>query len=344
MRGTTRAALVFALLGIGAANLATAQTGPAGGPGGPILDVQGADIQFDPDSGYFYTTTTIVGGKPYTDVINIKADTLGISTALGFPFGVQYRSVLTCSPDPKQTDFLWATSSGLVAYTRSGYTALVPDANITALFKCHSSALPDLGDVFFAADANFIYVIHSGPKGCFDNVEIIEKKGTPSGTGGLLKTLFYDCAPKEKSTSRTAQADASGTLLLGYGGAGVYRSTDGGRTFSAANTGLAASNNYAWVFVRSGGTLLQGTNQGIYASSDNGSTWTAANNGIPGCWRQPRIPEHQNTTYARNGILGFSCQNAIPGSTLGIALASVARLARRLMSLPSAFKSSNHNS
>ncbi len=41
-----------------------------------------------------------------------------------------------------------------------------------------------------------------------------------------------------------------------------------------------------------------------------------------------RIPQYQNTTYAQNGILGFSCKNAISGNALGIAWVSAAGLTR----------------
>jgi photosystem II stability/assembly factor-like uncharacterized protein len=64
-------------------------------------------------------------------------------------------------------------------------------------------------------------------------------------------------------------------------GAGVYRSTDNGISWTSLSTnlpnryidGLAVSNNILYVFLAAG--------IGVFRSTDNGESWTAANHGLP---------------------------------------------------------------
>jgi uncharacterized protein (TIGR03437 family) len=56
-------------------------------------------------------------------------------------------------------------------------------------------------------------------------------------------------------------------------GQGVFRSTDGGATFTAANTGLSTASSYVTLY-RGNNLFLAATN-GVYRSADNGATWTS---------------------------------------------------------------------
>jgi fibronectin type 3 domain-containing protein len=63
------------------------------------------------------------------------------------------------------------------------------------------------------------------------------------------------------------------------GGAGVFKSTDGGATWSASGSGLGASSVASLAF--SAGKLFAGTiGAGIYVSADGASTWTSASSGL----------------------------------------------------------------
>src|SRR5437667_179650 len=71
------------------------------------------------------------------------------------------------------------------------------------------------------------------------------------------------------------------TLYAGANGGGVFKSTDGGGSWSAVNTGLTST------FVRAlaidpqaSTTLYAGTNNGVFKSTDGAGTWSPANNGL----------------------------------------------------------------
>jgi YVTN family beta-propeller protein len=61
----------------------------------------------------------------------------------------------------------------------------------------------------------------------------------------------------------------------------VYKSTDAGRTWSAANSGLAGAPIWALAIDPATPTILYaGTNSGVFKSTDGGGTWSAANSGL----------------------------------------------------------------
>ena len=72
-------------------------------------------------------------------------------------------------------------------------------------------------------------------------------------------------------------AAPKGVLLVGTEGAGVFRSTDRGNTWTPANTGLRFEPEDSYwsvtAFAQKGETLYAGTRDGLYASTDGGNTW-----------------------------------------------------------------------
>jgi hypothetical protein len=71
------------------------------------------------------------------------------------------------------------------------------------------------------------------------------------------------------------------TLYAGTYGGGVFKSTDGGATWSAVNTGL--SNKSVWALAidpTAPNTLYAGTYGGVFKSTDGGASWSA--NGLTG--------------------------------------------------------------
>ena len=76
---------------------------------------------------------------------------------------------------------------------------------------------------------------------------------------------------------RALYAAPKGVLLAGTWGAGIFRSTDRGNTWTPVNTGLAYEPGegfvYVEVFAQKGETLYVGTQGGLYASTDGGNTW-----------------------------------------------------------------------
>ncbi len=74
------------------------------------------------------------------------------------------------------------------------------------------------------------------------------------------------------------------TLFVGTYGGGVFKSTDGGLTWTAVNTGLSNLNVFSLAIspnYSSDQTLFVGTlGGGVFKSTDRGITWTAVNTGL----------------------------------------------------------------
>jgi hypothetical protein len=74
-----------------------------------------------------------------------------------------------------------------------------------------------------------------------------------------------------------------GTMLAGTASFGVFRSTDGGKTWSPPpeGNGMPSGGQTVWSFANFANFVWAATSSGIYRSADFGSTWTLASDGIP---------------------------------------------------------------
>lgn len=70
-------------------------------------------------------------------------------------------------------------------------------------------------------------------------------------------------------------------LYAGAEGMGVYRSNDGGSTWTKLAVPLTAQAMVYGIVVAPDGTVILGTTEGIWVSTDGGSSWQARNNGLP---------------------------------------------------------------
>ena len=81
---------------------------------------------------------------------------------------------------------------------------------------------------------------------------------------------------------RALYAAPKGVLLAGTWGAGIFRSTNRGNSWTPVNTGLAYEQGegfvYIEVFAQKGEVLYVGTQNGLYASTDGGNTWHPGSN------------------------------------------------------------------
>lgn len=138
----------------------------------------------------------------------------------------------------------------------------------------------------------------------------------PVGDGGLVFGLAFD--PSAPSTAYAA------TQL------GVYKTTDGGLTWTVSRVGLADW-GVGCLAVASQGLVYAGTgSRGVLVSADGGTTWAPARNGLPyvgdtfkTVWGLASDPRSSLTVYAatRAGVFktsdGGSTWISLPSSPAG---------------------------
>lgn len=98
------------------------------------------------------------------------------------------------------------------------------------------------------------------------------------GVGGLWELAGTGTQGQSMSSVVVAE---DGTIIAGRSGAaaGIYRSTNGGATWSTASGNIPAT---VWCLGATDATIVAGTlSDGIWASSDEGETWARAGTGIP---------------------------------------------------------------
>ncbi len=126
----------------------------------------------------------------------------------------------------------------------------------------------------------------------------------PLGTLTVTFKVTDDCAPTQLTDTKTVNitvtqgsvdwtqtpgpeggkitaiaVGASNTIFVGTIGGGVFRSTNNGDTWAAANTGLINHDVTALVFRN--GVLYAGTaGDGVFRSTDNGVTWSSFNTSL----------------------------------------------------------------
>ena len=111
--------------------------------------------------------------------------------------------------------------------------------------------------------------------------------GTQAGlyllSGANWAPLAQGSAATDLPRSVQALLSTSGsTVLAGTFAGGVYRSTDGGETWTkpAPGNGMPAGET-VWGLDKIGAITFASTSSGIYRSANGGASWTASNDGIP---------------------------------------------------------------
>ncbi|MEQ1833732.1 MAG: sialidase family protein [Candidatus Eisenbacteria bacterium] len=114
---------------------------------------------------------------------------------------------------------------------------------------------------------NLIPLLIAGLMGCGKSGTVTGPPAAPAQWSRVSSGL--------PGTGYCSALTASGTTLLaGTPGFGVFRSTDGGLTWTAVTT--QPTNLDIVSLAASGTTLLAGTDAGVSRSTDGGLTWTAA--------------------------------------------------------------------
>lgn len=101
-----------------------------------------------------------------------------------------------------------------------------------------------------------------------------------------------DISPFERAmiTTITLDPQDSQTIYAGTFGSGIYRSTDGGKSWQPASNGLREMRIHSMVIDPTDTKIIYAglERDGVYKSTDNGATWKPANLGIKdsGYWHQ----------------------------------------------------------
>lgn len=112
--------------------------------------------------------------------------------------------------------------------------------------------------------------------------------------------------PRKLNASVQAVLDTiGGPLLAGTAFRGVFRSTDGGATWTppASGNGMPAGET-VWSLTGIGPLVFAATGSGVYRSPDYGASWSLASDGIPGSATVLRVigdGTNPNITYAATG-------------------------------------------
>jgi photosystem II stability/assembly factor-like uncharacterized protein len=103
----------------------------------------------------------------------------------------------------------------------------------------------------------------------------------------------------------TVDSQNPGTVYAGTSGGGVFKSTDGGRNWTAANSGLTELDvRILAIDPQDTTTLYAGTHSstsGVFRSTDGGASWSAVSSGLPefpGILALAIDPQYPNTLYA----------------------------------------------
>jgi photosystem II stability/assembly factor-like uncharacterized protein len=158
--------------------------------------------------------------------------------------------------------------------------------------------------------------------------------------GGMFKKnasdkswAHVDSAPDNSIFSLGVDPIASNILYIGtYNGSGIYKSTDGGLTWTASNSGMGETGVLALAIAPARpSTIYLGTFQSVFRSTDSAATWTRIVAGLPqsAIYDLQVDPVVSSTVYAatdkgvykssdggeswvpkNNGITGISSLNA----------------------------------
>lgn len=146
--------------------------------------------------------------------------------------------------------------------------------------------------------------------------------GAPSGglwrteNGGTSWTPLTDNLPSLGVSAIVVDYSNANTIYLGTGdrdagdapGIGVYKSTNGGTSFTASNTGMGNVTVNALIQDPSSSTTLYAaTSSGIYKTTNSGSSWALVSS-VSGNYKDIRFkPTTSSTIYAvRNGYFYYS--------------------------------------
>jgi hypothetical protein len=183
---------------------------------------------------------------------------------------IQALAVVPPSPSVTTTLVASARSRGVHAYVKSGIppweesNAYLTNINVRAL-AVDSSNLPSA----LYVGTNGGGVFHADDNGVWRNYTWHASETGLTGTGArVVNALAVE--PRTRS------------CYAGTYGAGVFKSTDRGRSWTPVNSGLLDGTAHVSALAadRGSSTVYAGTERGVYRSDDGGAGWAAANAGM----------------------------------------------------------------
>jgi len=187
---------------------------------------------------------------------------------------------------------------------------------------------PTNGDTFYVAGVSGGYgkILKTTDKGqTLQDVFTVSKPGqsvtalaiTPDGgtvfAGDQLGSVFrsrdagstWERVFGLESTPITSLALSGPNVFVASMGQGVWRSADGGNTFTTVNNGLADSNLTVWTMASGLGGLYAGTDDNIFLTRDFGASWQPVGNALPagGARVQAIATAGNNLYYATNAVI-----------------------------------------
>jgi len=184
--------------------------------------------------------------------------------------GLSVTNVTTLAMDPTAPQTIFAgTSGGVFKSTDAGSTWSPASAGLPPLSVSVLVVDPVSARNLYAGMGNEIY---------------------RSTDGGISWASIYRLSNASSVTALAIGAAAPPTLYAGTSNSGVFKSADGGTTWSPVNTGIQGGGAVSVLVTdpRAPQTVYAGTMHGlyrpggVYKSTDGGTTWKAVNTGLTG--------------------------------------------------------------
>jgi photosystem II stability/assembly factor-like uncharacterized protein len=227
---------------------------PTAGKTSIAIDPSNTNIVYVGVSGVW---KSINGGASWTDVSNNN--------------GMIVKSVRAVAIDPSNPNVLYASTSGVPPNTiyRS------PDGG--GQWFQRSNGLPaSVGIVgVLTIDPTNPATIYAGTQsGVFKTID--------SGANWVAINTGFDPDPSPSINAVVVDPHNPSTVYVGTGGFGVWKSTNGGESWTRTSTGFASSLINALVIdPRNTNVLYAGTgSSGVYRTTDAAANWAAFNNGL----------------------------------------------------------------
>jgi hypothetical protein len=201
---------------------------------------------------------------------DLTAGTLAVTVSPGLPSGTNAAYTVTSS-----NGYQSPTMTG--SYTFSG---LAPGTYNTVASVVTSSSSSDTVYVPTVTGASTVVTATGGAAATVSYSELVTTKWKalgPSSIGGSALSAAGKLQAFAQSGSNHLLMYAAGSTQpwTSYSETGVYKSTNGGTSWSQKNNGLTDPTvNALWMDPSNTDTVVAGTNSGIFRTTNGGSSWT----------------------------------------------------------------------